>query len=129
MKHLFLFFVISCVTFTAQAQSFGNYVFKDDSDESRRAAINALIDASNRIEQNNYRTYEDLYIIKHPEQCTFESYTESTPNGDNTYYLVTIPELGITVDCKYTSFKRKRVYCVRLIRNGNGKVVKYEIAE
>lgn len=126
---LLLTFYLLCVISVAHAQniSFGNYVYRDNTSDSRQEANNAIIEAAQRAEQNQYRTYDDIYLIKHPEQCEFESYTE--PNTSKTYYVVTIPELGVSVDCKYPSFERKRIYMVRLVKNGNGKIIKYGLAE
>ena len=112
----------------AQNVSFGNYVYQDNTSQSRQAVVDAYVKAAQRAEENQYRTYEDFYMIQHPETCTFESYEETTSYGKETYYFVTIPELNITVECKPSSFARKKVYGVSLVRNGNGKIVRYGIA-
>lgn len=130
MKRIILILTVGFITLAAQAQiSFGNYVYEDKTSESRQKANDAIIKAAQRYEENSYRTYEDIYSIKHPEQCTFESYTENNGQNTITYYMVTIPELGISVECKYPSFERKRIYFVRLLRNGNGKIIRYILAE
>ena len=129
MKKITLVLLACAVIVPFQAQHFGNYVFEDKTAQSRSDAIDAIIDAAQRIEANNYRTYEDLYVVQHPESCTFDSYTEETPYGTITYYLVNVPELGVTIECKYASFVRKRIYWVPLVKNGNGKIINYGIAQ
>ena len=120
-------FVLTAVH--AQHMSFGNYVYQDNTSQSRQAAVDALVEAAQRIKDNQYRTYEDFYMIQHPESCTFDIYEENTAYGKKTYYLVTIPELNATVECKPSSYARKKVYGVSLVRNGNGKIVKYGMAQ
>ena len=117
------------LTVHAQHISFGNYVYQDNTSQSRQAAVDALVEAAQRIEDNQYRTYEDFYMIQHPESCTFDIYEDNTEYGKKTYYLVTIPELNATVECKPSSYARKKVYGVSLVRNGNGKIVKYGMAQ
>ena len=120
-------FVLTAVH--AQHMSFGNYVYQDNTSQSRQAAVDAFVEAAQRIKDNQYRTYEDFYMIQHPESCTFDIYEENTAYGKKTYYLVTIPELNATVECKPSSYARKKVYGVSLVRNGNGKIVKYGMAQ
>lgn len=131
MKRFFLTLAVPFVLTAVHAQhmSFGNYMYQDNTSQSRQAALDALVEAAQRMEDNQYRTYEDFYMIQHPESCTFEIYEENTAYGKETYYLVTIPELNATVECKPSSYARKRVYGVSLIRNGNGKIVKYGMAQ
>ena len=120
-------FVLTAVH--AQHMSFGNYVYQDNTSQSRQAVVDAFVEAAQRIKDNQYRTYEDFYMIQHPESCTFDIYEENTAYGKKTYYLVTIPELNATVECKPSSYARKKVYGVSLVRNGNGKIVKYGMAQ
>ena len=131
MKRIIFILAVGYIVLTAYAQnvSFGNYVYQDNTSQSRQAAIDALVNAAQRAEENQYRTYEDFYMIKHPESCTFDSYEETTAYGKETYYFVTIPELNITVECKPSSYARKKVYGVSLVRNGNGKIVRYGMAQ
>ena len=130
MKRIVICVIISLsAVFTLAQVHFGNYVYEDKTADSRRAAIDAMIEAANRRQENQYRTYEDIYYIQRPESCTFESINEQTPNGIYTYYLVTIPELNATIQCSYPSFLRKRVTLVNVIRNGNGDIVKYGVAQ
>ena len=112
MKRFFLTLAVPFVLTAVHAQhmSFGNYVYQDNTSQSRQAAVDALVEAAQRIEDNQYRTYEDFYMIQHPESCTFEIYEENTAYGKKTYYLVTIPELNATVECKPSSYARKKVY-------------------
>ena len=111
MKRLFLILAVPFVLTAVHAQhmSFGNYVYQDNTSQSRQAAVDALVEAAQRIEDNQYRTYEDFYMIQHPESCTFDIYEENTAYGKKTYYLVTIPELNATVECKPSSYARKKV--------------------
>ena len=131
MKRLFLILAVPFVLTAVHAQhmSFGNYVYQDNTSQSRQAAADALVEAAQRIEDNQYRTYEDFYMIQHPESCTFDSYEETTAYGKETHYFVTIPELNVTVECKPSSYARKKVYGVSLVRNGNGKIVRYGMAQ
>lgn len=131
MKRLFLILAVPFVLTAVHAQhmSFGNYVYQDNTSQSRQAAADALVEAAQRIEDNQYRTYEDFYTIQYPESCTFDSYEETTAYGKETHYFVTIPELNVTVECKPSSYARKKVYGVSLVRNGNGKIVRYGMAQ
>lgn len=119
---------LSAVSTFAQVH-FGNYVYEDKTAESRRETIDAMIDAARRQQENMYRTYDDIYYIQHPESCTFESYNEQTPNGTYTYYLVTIHELEVTIQCSYPAFLKKRVTYVNVIKNGNGQIIKFGVAQ
>lgn len=131
MKRIIFILAVGYIALTAHAQnvSFGNYVYQDNTSQSRQAAINAIVEAAQRAEENQYRTYEDFYMIQHPETCTFDSYEETTAYGKETHYYVTIPELNVTVECKPSSYARKKVYGVSLVRNGNGKIVRYGMAQ
>lgn len=120
--------VLSAV-FTFAQVHFGNYVYEDKTAESRSEAIDAMIEAARRQQENQYRTYEDIYYIQNPKSCTFDSYNEQTPNGTFTYYLVTIPELDVTIQCSYPAFLRKRVSYVNVIKNGNGQIIKFGVAQ